>query len=1780
MKSTPIYILLIIAFLIFGKGYGQCNPFDFQLSDNAIKISYDCGSATLEKRFPSFGDATLYWQSSPTGTSKAKSLENSITLTSGSKYYIRAMNRSRCWSNPKTITYSIPSTSVPVPLMPNVNNQCGKSVLSYNYSDRPVNIYWYWQSTPNGTSTSNSRALITRTTGTQYYLRAKNIITGCWSAARTVFYNPINQEMPNQPIITNTCNTADLSFVGNPPSGVTWYWQSSPTDTSTKYFSSTYTVTRRGGNSGTWYLRAKSAEGCWSAARAINYTIETPPAIPTIQPLGDNCGQIIIKRNNPPSGVTWYWQTNATGTSTANANASVTLTSGSVYYLRAKYNSTNCWSDAKTINYSVRQLKTWYQDRDGDNFAYNTVTTCDHPGEGYTLTVLPVTDCEPRSAAINPNTVWCKAVDNFTDHHVTQCEKPGEGYEYNVSEALGCSSISIPIPAKPTITYTCSNKVILKNIEDGGLDWERGGLYWQHSPTGTCRSRRANTDITLNQGSTYYLRRLSKDGCWSPARKITYLDPSLGVPTPTQPIVENECGRSILTFNGNEPEGIDWYWQNTPTGTKTNINNATIYGNSPEGVMYLRAKYKTVNCWSTAVKVSYTHNPLPKWYSDIDNDGFGDPNDFILSCTKPDGYIADGTDECPEIYGTNHGCIIEGYTNTQGVSPHQTYRFTRVYQEAKTDASQINAVGDVIETVSYHDGLGRAQQQIGIKASPSQKDIVTHFDLRGRTDKEYLPFERANTLGDYKPVNITNDINSYYKATYPEDFTGITTAQVNAYSQRILEVSPLGRTLEQGAPGNAWLADPDSDQDHTIKFGWDTNTDTEAVYFKVSFPTVNGIQNTESPTLVQEGHYKANQLSVTTTKDENWQPGQTHVNDHTTKEYTDKQGRVILKRTYNNSSTSSGGGAEGGGGAHDTYYVYDIFGNLTFVIPPKVDITNGVSDTELVELCYQYRYDDQNRLVEKKIPGKGWEFIVYNKLNQPVMTQDANQRVNKEWLFTKYDVFGRVVYKGKIIDNRSRNAIQNEINAFTDRLWVSRGNAANIGGTTMYYTNDGYPSVGTTGEVLAITYYDDYDFLANEGTLFNNPNTSYGVAVSNRTKSLSTGTKTKILGTNDWITAVNYFDKKARPIYAVSDNTYLQIKNIVETKFDFVGKVKETKTTHIKGNNAAIVTVDTFTYDHMGRSTKHTQTINGQEEIIAENTYDALGLLTSKTVGGGLQNIKYHYNVRGWLKGINDVTNLGNDLFAYHLGYNVTTHQATPQYTYNIAEIDWKTASDNIQRWYAYEYNGFEQPLSVLSNDGNYSVSNITYDTMGNILSLTRNGWQNTSDYMNLDVLTYAYDNGNKLLSVTDTGNKTYGFKDRSFTGNDYDYDSNGNLVEDKNKGITNVSYNHFNLPTKIDVTNPEHEGNVQYIYNAKGIKLKKTAVDKGNFTTIEYNGNFVYENGSLKSITHPEGYIEQEDNGTFTYVYEHRDIWQNTRITYADDNKDGVVTKEEIRREQNYYPFGMQWEGVNTTIRNVKNNLKTFQGQELTEDLGLNTHEWKYRISDRSIGRFWQIDPLSEDYVYNATYAFQENKLGSGVELEGLENSSFESRQRYRDKQLLSGNITSDEYIQQGSAEGKGALAGLSLLIPGPEDIVIAGVAATKIGGAIINAISKVVGKIVSKGADEVVEVAIDAQKLEERAAKLNKVDRSGKDFTKAGKEVVKDQNKLKNGGKTKCENCKTETVPAKKSEKGVTPPRNETQVDHINPKSNGGRGNPDNGQVLCRSCNREKSDKLPNGS
>ncbi|WP_411032038.1 DUF6443 domain-containing protein, partial [Spongiimicrobium sp. 3-5] len=681
-----------------------------------------------------------------------------------------------------------------------------------------------------------------------------------------------------------------------------------------------------------------------------------------------------------------------------------------------------------------------------------------------------------------------------------------------------------------------------------------------------------------------------------------------------------------------------------------------------------------------------------------------------------------------------------------------------------------------IRSITYYDGLGRPMQELAIAASPESRDLVTHigYDAHGRQDKQWLPYvEQGGINGSYRG-DVRANTQNYYRQWYPEDFSGMSAQTVNPYSQTGYEASPLNRTVEQAAPGKDWQLGGG----HGIETRYKTNTNGEVRLFEAY---LSGEHNV-TPTLNWAGHYRAGQLYKTVTYDENHTSGK----DHSMEEFTDKQGRTVLKRTYN------------GQVPHDTYYVYDRYGNLSYVLPPKVDTSNGVLATELAELCYQYRYDDRNRLVEKKIPGKGWEYLVYNKGDRSVMTQDAIQRANNEWLFSKYDIFGRVAYTGMTGNfPGEREGVQRTGNRTSNQYETSSNVPITLAGTQVYYTNNAFPN--RVEELHTINYYDNYNF--DHAGIALPTGSVLGQLLATSAQGLSTGSKVRVLGTDKWITTITLYDRKGRPIYTATKNDYLNTLEVVETELNFTGKAKRTRTVHTKAGNAPITTDDRFTYDHVGRLLAHKQTINGgREETLVENGYDGLGQLQRKKVGGGLQTVDYAYNVRGWLKQINDPNSLGTDLFAFGINYNTADHGANRLYNGNIAETEWITANDNTNRWYRYGYDALNRISSATDNANRYKLGGMAYDKNGNILSLQRQGHTNASATLfgNMDALVYSYDNGNKLTKVLDNGNDSYGFKDGANTATEYTYDANGNMTSDLNKGIAagGIEYNHLNLPT------------------------------------------------------------------------------------------------------------------------------------------------------------------------------------------------------------------------------------------------------------------------------------------------------------------------------------------------------------------------------------------------
>jgi RHS repeat-associated protein len=145
----------------------------------------------------------------------------------------------------------------------------------------------------------------------------------------------------------------------------------------------------------------------------------------------------------------------------------------------------------------------------------------------------------------------------------------------------------------------------------------------------------------------------------------------------------------------------------------------------------------------------------------------------------------------------------------------------------------------------------------------------------------------------------------------------------------------------------------------------------------------------------------------------------------------------------------------------------------------------------------------------------------------------------------------------------------------------------------------------------------------------------------------------------------------------------------------------------------------------------------------------------------------------------------------------------------NIGSMLWRNTSNGEQHRYDYTYD----TLGRLTNSQYSSSANgtsgrfdetVTYNSNGSVASLQRNGMKNNGTFGAIDNLTISY-NGNQLVKVTDAAealnyNGALDFHDGDDTACEYDYDSNGALTRDSNRGINGITYDYGHHPNYINM--------------------------------------------------------------------------------------------------------------------------------------------------------------------------------------------------------------------------------------------------------------------------------------------------------------------------------------------------------------------------------------------
>lgn len=892
----------------------------------------------------------------------------------------------------------------------------------------------------------------------------------------------------------------------------------------------------------------------------------------------------------------------------------------------------------------------------------------------------------------------------------------------------------------------------------------------------------------------------------------------------------------------------------------------------------------------------------------------------------------------------------------------KNYIQTFAYRVPTTDGNV--AIDDITEIITYYDGLGRSIQRQALRVGGNRENLITPiiYDEIGRQTKEYLPLPISDLSGDFYDgtggLTIDQELKNYYKAKFPDDFfqgSGNHPDWDNPFTETIFEESPRSRPIEQAFPGFDWKAHYGNEHTKRLEYGLNTSPIPQ---FSANF--IGG--DYSNPQLAYENTYPLQSLYVTIAKDENWEYSDGIYGK--TFEFTNKSGQVVLRRTTVFDPTKGPQDPN----YHDTYFVYDDYGNLSFVLSPEASdhiLSGGVIDQlVLYNHVYQYKYDGLNRLIEKKLPGKGWEYLIYDSLDRIILSQDPNLRVNDQWLFTKYDIFGREAYSG--IYNppaaESRSSMQQLVETAGLPLTETQITSySSIGDTDVYYTNLAYPN--TNLEVLSINYFDTY---ADQGNL-SLPTNVYGLNPSQtNTKGLSTVSKVRVLNSTNWITGISGYDEKGRVVYTASENEYLNTTETVKVLLNHIGNVEERTSTHFKLGTTTITIKDYFTYDQFERVRTHEQKIDNEPvQLIVQNYYDDLGQLVQKDVGGetfvdGYTAItdadvtfdgKINRNTAGigWTSGVKTKGEIIEDG-----GIKFTVNQDDKIIRVGLE----KTGGLSLPTWSDFDY-GVHLLNTDTNFDGQNDVKLVINNSLGTIITGYQSGDSFSIERINGQIIFKK--NGAQLgVPINDSSGDTMVGK-ASF------YSSFGQIEglelfgSNIDKKLQNVNFTYNVRGWITDINDVESSGLELLNTDLFNFRINYNNLDTGTGTNPLYDGN----------ISQTMWNSEYQDTDTRSYIYSYDNLYRiKSAISLKGTDPQSMINTNNhdvsnISFDKNGNILTLKRRGkheTNGVVADWDDLVYTYNGNELVDvdDNAISSPLIDYGFRDVNTG------PLINDFEYD----------------------------------------------------------------------------------------------------------------------------------------------------------------------------------------------------------------------
>jgi RHS repeat-associated protein len=817
------------------------------------------------------------------------------------------------------------------------------------------------------------------------------------------------------------------------------------------------------------------------------------------------------------------------------------------------------------------------------------------------------------------------------------------------------------------------------------------------------------------------------------------------------------------------------------------------------------------------------------------------------------------------------------------------------------------SIGTKLQTSTYLDGLGRPIQKISKQTatppsgSTTWGDVVQFsiYDSFNRESLKYLPYTTTNQLGKFKTAPLT-DQPAYYS-------NPLTYNETSAYDSIKFDKSPLNRTSIVKEPGYSWA----NNSGDSVKYDVNNVSDSVQIW---------NTDYTQGDAPVNGGLYQPNTLYKITYID---------VNDRAVIEYTNMSGQLILKKVQIDIVPTTGHA-----GWICTYSVYDDFGLLRFQIQPEgvkyLDAnswsfagTNGA--TVLAEQVFQYNYDDKGRTTWKKSPGASPMTMLYDIRDRVVFMQDGNQATftTPQWTANLYDVLDRPVITTLYNTTETISSLQTDIaNSYpTSSVTITNTGTATVTASLSLNPISSTNLNSTTAcTIVKYLFYDNY--LTSNFSSFKSFNTAYTnlsaystsdpnvipIAASQRVWSMPVGSMTRVLTTNVFLIATEYFDEKGRHIQTLLDNIKTGV-DINTLQYYFDGRLLSSCNSHTSTGTgySAYVTLTKYIFDNIGRVTSiQKQFSTNAFKTMSAYDYDDIGRVLTKHLDPNynnpnsglpdLESLNYTFNIHNQLTGINKDYALKNPadynkwghFFGLYLGFdNKDNVFAKAQLNGQVTGQQWNSLGDDAQRKYDYTYDNARRLVIAAFNqqqhpgDGwsnstmDFSVSGtsgqITYDYNGNLQTMLQKGvMPGTTSPFTIDDLRYTYNTySNRLKSVTDSMTTTslngqFGdFIDGANVAGsaDYVYDANGNIVVDLNKnlqslnngapGTNGVHYNFLDKPDQIRIVG---KGTILIVYDADGRKLQRAFVPDagGSGTVTTYINQYIFQETATLTTSSP----------------------------------------------------------------------------------------------------------------------------------------------------------------------------------------------------------------------------------------------------------------------------------------------------------------------------------------